>query len=219
MFKTETWAGHAIRFTLYRGEWWAAATDVTTALNYRDPNSIVRHTPAKYKGTSIWRTPGGEQSLLILNEPGIYRLITRSRKPEAEPFQDWVFETIRQLRESVGLEGYQVFDLVADKDKQRAAMDLIHAAKPEASRADYVKAAAITNKAVANYYGLPKSVSKKDMTPEMLTLRERVLNETVELMATNERFGLGLSVSEKIYKRYRKPEEVKPNGSTDNNAA
>lgn len=57
----------------------------------------------------------------IIGEKDIYRLIFKSRKPEAEAFQDWVYETIRELRKASGLEGYETFKLL-DKEHQKEAM-------------------------------------------------------------------------------------------------
>ena len=36
------------------------------------------------KGTSLICTPGGNQEVLVINEPGMYSIILRSRKPEAK---------------------------------------------------------------------------------------------------------------------------------------
>ena len=35
-------------------------------------------------------TSGGEQMILFINEKNLYKVIMRSDKPQAEPFQDWV---------------------------------------------------------------------------------------------------------------------------------
>lgn len=45
-------------------------------------------------------------------------------------------------------------------------------------------------------------VKKSDMTPEMITDRQAILDDTVELMATNNRFGLELPVSKIIYDKF-----------------
>ena len=44
------------------------------------------------KGVDSINTPtnGGEQQMLSVNEKNLYRVIMRSDKPQAEPFQDWV---------------------------------------------------------------------------------------------------------------------------------
>lgn len=44
------------------------------------------------KGCSLIAVPtnGGEQQMYFVNEKNLYRVIMRSDKPQAEPFQDWV---------------------------------------------------------------------------------------------------------------------------------
>ena len=38
----------------------------------------------------------------VINEKGIYRLVMRSNKPEAEEFQDWVCDLLVELRKATG---------------------------------------------------------------------------------------------------------------------
>lgn len=124
----------------------------------------------------------------------------KSRKKEAETFQDWIFDIIKELRQSTGLEGFQVFRML-DKEHQKEAMTKLSHAITEPKPVDYIKANVIANKAVSTIYGHSKMVKKKDMTPEMLVDREPILDETVELMTVKEKYGLQFSVSEKIYNR------------------
>lgn len=46
--------------------------------------------PDEWKGKKRILTPGGEQELNTLFEPGFYALIARSNSPRAVPFQKWV---------------------------------------------------------------------------------------------------------------------------------
>ena len=124
----------------------------------------------------------------------------KSRKKEAEAFQDWIFDIIKELRQSTGLEGFQVFRML-DKEHQKEAMTKLSHAITEPKPVDYIKANVIANKAVSTIYGHSKMVKEKDMTPEMLVDREPILDETVELMTVKEKYGLQFSVSEKIYNR------------------
>lgn len=39
-------------------------------------------------------TTSGNQEITFINEPNLYRLIIKSRKPEAERFEAWVFEEV-----------------------------------------------------------------------------------------------------------------------------
>lgn len=82
--------GHTIRFvgTADRPEW--VASDVCEALAIeRTDRALVAFGPDE-KGAQIVSTPGGPQSVSTVLEPGLYRLIFRSRKDEAERFRKWV---------------------------------------------------------------------------------------------------------------------------------
>lgn len=201
--KIETWNGHEIRFVEVEGEWWAIASDVTDALNIGRSRDALRNMDQKYKGAYKTRTLGGTQEVLTLNEKGIYRLIMRSNKPEAEAFQDWVFDIIKQLRESNGLAGFEVFQML-DKEHQKEAMARLQHNLSKPNPKDYVKANTIANKGVSILYGFPKMIKKADMEAHMLPDRERLLDETVNLMVVKEKYNLDIHVSEKIYESIKK---------------
>lgn len=212
--KIEKWNGHGIRFTEKDGEWWAVAKDVAEALGYRDAENASRHIPKKYKDTIKCDTPKGcttsekgdasksrardTQDMIIINEPGLYRLIMRSNKPEAEAFQDWVYAVLKHLREAADLKGFEVFRML-DKEHQKAAMDKLHDTAQEINPKLYIAANTIANKAVALQYGLDKMQKKEDMTPAMLTDRQNYLTMAVDLMAVREKYNLSFSVSDRVY--------------------
>jgi prophage antirepressor-like protein len=63
--------------------------------------SAIRDFPADEKGMQTLHTLGGSQKLLVLYESGLYRLIMRSNKPEAEAFRRWVFcEVLPSIRKT-----------------------------------------------------------------------------------------------------------------------
>ena len=207
--KRESWAGHPIRFVERSGEWWAVAQDVCEALGLRYVTKAMKSLKnvQQYNVCDLNNSQVSSngvrnmQTMNIIGEKDIYRLIFKSRKPEAEAFQDWVYETIRELRKASGLEGYETFKLL-DKEHQKEAMKKLHdsiAASREPVKVDYIKANTIANKAVCNRHGIPKMVGKAAMSAEMLKERERVLEDVVALMELNERYGAGLSVSAIIY--------------------
>lgn len=201
--KTENWNGYEIRFVEKDGEWWSVAQDIAKALNFRDAFNATAKLNKKYKGTAKVSTLNGLQEMIILNEKGIYRIVMRSNKPEAEAFQDWVYEMLSELRKQTGLEGFQVFRML-DKEHQKEAMKRLHDSLHEPIKVDYIKANTIANKAVSNKYGFEKMVKKPDMTAQMLEAREKILDDTVELMTVNDKYKLGISVSEKIYENITK---------------
>lgn len=81
---------HSVRTLTRDGEPWFVATDVAEALGYRDAANAARNLSANQRGTQIVSTLGGSQSVAVINESGLYRLVLRSRKPEAVAFSDWV---------------------------------------------------------------------------------------------------------------------------------
>lgn len=55
------------------------------------------------KGVDSIHTPGGDQQVATITEPGFYKLVMRSRKPEAKAFQRWVtHEVLPALRRDGG---------------------------------------------------------------------------------------------------------------------
>lgn len=200
MEKLEQWNGHSIRFVEHNGEWWAVAKDITSALGLKNNSRAISTLKGVTKSYTL--TNGGKQQVTIIDEKAIYKLVFKSRKKEAEEFQDWVFEIIKQLRQQSGLEGFQAFRML-DKQHQKNAMTLLsnglQGVNKEAKPKDLIKANTIANKAISNKYGYPKMVKKSEMTEPMLRDREQVLDETVELMLIKERYGLNFSVANTIY--------------------
>lgn len=70
------------------GEVWFVAKDVCDILGIGTEQ--IRRIPDTQKGLRQMQTPGGPQNLSIISEAGLYRLVLRSDKSEAEPFIDWV---------------------------------------------------------------------------------------------------------------------------------
>lgn len=68
---------------------WVAA-DVCRALGLSHTGRALATVPESEKGVTLAHTLGGEQSMVTVNEAGLYRLIMKSRKPEAERMKTWV---------------------------------------------------------------------------------------------------------------------------------
>ncbi|WP_338708444.1 BRO-N domain-containing protein [Paenibacillus amylolyticus] len=108
--------GHEIRFVEKSpGEWWAVLSDLSTALGLV-AKKIKQRLPKEVLSKHPLPTTGGIQEMLIVNEYGIYETVFESRKKEAKDFKRWVKQLIRELRQSTGLEGFQVFRML-DKNK------------------------------------------------------------------------------------------------------
>ena len=199
--KTETWLGHKIRFVEKDGEWWAVAVDVANALDYSHTPHMMRILNEGDKDVHIMDTLGGVQELSIISEFGIYDVVFNSRKKEAKEFKRWVFETIKFLRQSIRLEGFQVFRMM-DKEHQKEAMAVLKSSLSKPTRKDFIKANTIANKAISTMHGYPKMINKDAMSPDMLVKRQQILEDTVSLMGAVDRFGLDLPIAKTVYQKY-----------------
>lgn len=200
--RVEKWNGFPIRFVEVNGEWLAITADVSKALDYVSTERLLRRIPKKYQVKKLVPrngVSGQGRVFILLKEIGIYQAVFGSHKPEAENFKDWVFKTIQQLRKQAGLKEYEAFKML-DTRIQKQAMQRLDAN----NEVDYIKANTITNKAVANKYGLPKMISKEQMTQEMKHDRPTILNDVVDLMNVKRRFGIDISVSKTIYNNLEK---------------
>jgi prophage antirepressor-like protein len=96
VFRSGLWS---VRSTLVDGEPLFVAADVAHALGYRDAHNLVRRLDEDEQGYSRMSTPGGEQSLLMITEPGVYKAIFGSQLSSAKEFQRWVtHEVLPSLR-------------------------------------------------------------------------------------------------------------------------
>ena len=200
--KTEIWNGYEIRFVEKDEGWWAIAKDIATALEYSKVDSMLRKLKPQQKGTHSMSTLGGKQDLSIISEDGIYKVIFGSKKKEAEDFQDWVYNVLKVLRQSSGLEGFQIFRML-DKEHQKEAMSRLKKSLRNPDKVNYIKANVIADKAVSNKYGFEKMIKKNEMPPEMLADRQELLDSVVELMGVKEKYHLNISVKEEVYRMAR----------------
>jgi prophage antirepressor-like protein len=91
--------GKRVRFigTPEKPEW--VAQDVCDVIGIASARDAVSDFDDDEKGVGTIYTLGGKQKLTTVYEAGLYRLIFKSRKPEAKRFQKWVFaEVLPSLR-------------------------------------------------------------------------------------------------------------------------
>ncbi|WP_170834585.1 BRO family protein [Magnetospirillum fulvum] len=93
---TFTFKTHNVRTVTIEGEPWFVAKDVFDALGY--PYCSHGQVIGKLEGEGVSLHPiqGSRRSypMTIINEPGLYKIILRSDKPQAKPFQDWVTKEV-----------------------------------------------------------------------------------------------------------------------------
>jgi prophage antirepressor-like protein len=91
-----TFNGHEVRVIIQKRVEWFVARDVCDILEIRNVSDALNAVQEKHK-TTIGLTDSGSNyktTVLAVDEPGLYRLIFKSRKPEAERFQEWVYEEV-----------------------------------------------------------------------------------------------------------------------------
>lgn len=81
---------------------WFVGKDIAEILGYSQPSvAISKNVPAEFKGVAKMETPGGKQNVVIINEPGLYKLIFKSHASNAEKFTNWVAsEVLPQIRKT-----------------------------------------------------------------------------------------------------------------------
>lgn len=85
------------------GEPMFVAKDVCAALGLGNSRQALARLDDDEKGVISTDTPGGEQQMQAVNEPGLYALVLSSRKPEARAFKRWVtHEVLPALRRDGG---------------------------------------------------------------------------------------------------------------------
>ena len=76
------------------------AKDVGTVLGLGNIRSSLQGFGDSHTRVHTMDTGNGPRQAVYLTETGLYRLIMRSRKAVAEPFQDWVVNVISEIRET-----------------------------------------------------------------------------------------------------------------------
>jgi len=85
------------------GEPMFVAKDVCAILGLGRQQDSTRYLDDDEKGECLVNTPSGAQKMVCVTEPGFYKLVMRSRKPEAKAFQRWVtHEVLPAIRRDGG---------------------------------------------------------------------------------------------------------------------
>lgn len=125
---TDNWCGYSIRFVqMDDGEWWAVLKDLCDALRLNTwdvaqrlyPDDLDKTTIDQYNDTDLdnvgvcdsYRGRRNPQRMTIVTEQGVIDMLMDSRRLEARKLRRWVIEKLRDIRQFVGLQGYQVLHL------------------------------------------------------------------------------------------------------------
>lgn len=97
--------GAALRtLTDEAGEPWFVLKDCMSILDLGNPTEAVKmFDKDEFSTTEVIDSIGRRQQTYIISEPGLYRLVMKSRKPEAKEFQRWVtHEVLPSIRKHGG---------------------------------------------------------------------------------------------------------------------
>ena len=95
-----------LRWVIIDGDPWFVAADVCKILELDNVSQAVSRLAEGIELTSFKMMSGTQmREMLVVNEPGLYRLIFASRKPEARDFQDKVYH---EILPSIRKKGYYV---------------------------------------------------------------------------------------------------------------
>lgn len=73
------------------GEPWFVAADLCKAIGFSNPRqAVVSHVGDQHRGVKKVQTPGGLQSMSVVDEAGFYSLVFGSRLESADVFREWV---------------------------------------------------------------------------------------------------------------------------------
>ena len=92
--------GHQVRvLTSEDGEPRWVASDVAKILGYRDAANMCRNLRDRHHGTQIVSTSqvsgsNDARRMTVITEGGLYAAVLKSRRPDAEEFQDWVTDEV-----------------------------------------------------------------------------------------------------------------------------
>lgn len=128
---TQTFAFEAydIRIIVENGEPLFCAADVCKALGYsNNRDALSKHCVPEGVAKRDTPTSSGVQSMAYVNEPNLYRLITRSKIPSAVKFQDWVFGEVLPTIRKTGSYGNPMAAMLA-KPKSELFLELSQISK------------------------------------------------------------------------------------------
>jgi prophage antirepressor-like protein len=90
-----TFDGREVRTVMIDGKPWFVAADLCAILGLGNTTETLRGIRKdRLSFSEVIDSIGRKQRFKIINETGLYRLILRSNKPDAEQFQDWICDEV-----------------------------------------------------------------------------------------------------------------------------
>lgn len=133
-----TYSGHQVRtITDEHGQPWFVLNDVAAVLDIAQPRNVAARLPGEYvRQADALDGRGITRPHTIVSEAGLYRVVLRSDKPGAEPFQRWVETEVLPAIRRTGTYGpaqpaeltrsdlaRMVLEAEAEKEQAQAALE------------------------------------------------------------------------------------------------
>ncbi len=146
-------------YTDENDEVWFVAKDVCDILEHTNSRMAVQGLDADEKGVRKVYTPSGDQDMTVVSEPGLYKLIMRSNKPQAKEFTRWVtHEVLPAIRKTGSYTAQQA-------EHELSALD-IRAAEVLQKLASMLPAKGEQREVVREAVKLVTGIELKQKTPE-----------------------------------------------------
>lgn len=189
-----------VRTIIKDNEPWFVAADVCRALEVGNSRQALTRLDEDEKGVISTDTPGGEQEMSIVNEPGLYSLVLGSRKPEARAFKRWItHEVIPAIRKTGGYIAGE--DAMTDEELlAKALMVMNEKLKQREAR---IQSLTVENSrlVVENQIAAPKAAYFDELVDRNLLTNFR---ETAKEMKVGERAFVGFLMENKYIYRDKK---------------
>lgn len=156
--------------------------DVASILGYKDTtNALKLHCRGVVKHHPIVDSLGRSQSARFITEPDLYRLITRSKLPEAEKFERWVFEEVLPSIRKHGMYATPatIEDMLANPDIMINALMRLKEERARRAKAE----AEVEAQRPAAALGRAIETAEGDLTPSAFG---KILSNTITTMGPNK---------------------------------
>jgi prophage antirepressor-like protein len=120
---------HDVRTVIIDGEPWFVASDICSAIGLSNTSQAVSYLDndetQRIPAALITSEGRAQDSFLVVNEPGMYSLILRSRKAEAKAFKRWITHVVIPAIRKTGrfeIVGSSQPAIAADAETERRAV-------------------------------------------------------------------------------------------------
>lgn len=116
---------HKVRTVIEDGQVRFVMHDICNALGLTNPTEAAKGLADDERGLSITETADGKRTVVTITESGLYALVFKSRKPEAQKFRQWVTADVLPALRKTGT--YSVPQVVPQIDLPKNYLEALKA--------------------------------------------------------------------------------------------